>query len=100
MYHKIACACNHMLYVMKARAFGKLLPWTAMVPFADCLNHNNVQTKYDFNVNNNGLFRLYPSGHNRFVEWGLIICVICAICISVRCLSTLYIYVYLSMFVF
>lgn len=36
-----------------------------MVPFADCLNHNNVQTKYDYDVDGNGLFRMYPSGTNR-----------------------------------
>ncbi|RHZ02766.1 hypothetical protein DYB37_007989 [Aphanomyces astaci] len=24
------------------------LPWTALVPFADCLNHANVATRYDF----------------------------------------------------
>ncbi|GBG32761.1 Histone-lysine N-methyltransferase setd3 [Hondaea fermentalgiana] len=32
--------------VIQSRAFGRRLPWTAMVPFADCLNHNNVQVKY------------------------------------------------------
>jgi hypothetical protein len=37
-----------------------------MVPLADCLNHANVQTKYDFDVNGNGLFRLFPSGKNRY----------------------------------
>jgi hypothetical protein len=31
-----------------ARAFGKRLPWSALVPFADCLNHANLQTKYDY----------------------------------------------------
>ena len=30
---------------VQARAFGRRLPWTALVPFADCLNHTNVQTK-------------------------------------------------------
>jgi hypothetical protein len=49
-----------------ARAFGRRLPWSSMVPFADCLNHENVQTKYDFNVNNNGLFRLFPTGKNHY----------------------------------
>lgn len=51
-------------YSVQARAFGRRLPWTAMVPFADCLNHSNLQTKYDYNVGNNGLFRLFPSGSN------------------------------------
>jgi hypothetical protein len=51
---------------VQARAFGRRLPWTAMVPFADCLNHTNVQTKYDYNVHNNGVFRLFPSGHNSY----------------------------------
>eukprot|EP01037_Dinobryon_pediforme_P024004 gene24004-25636_t len=37
-----------------------------MVPFADCLNHSNVQTKYDFNVDGNNTFRLFPSGKNRY----------------------------------
>ena len=49
---------------VQARAFGRRLPWTALVPFADCLNHSNLQTKYDYNVLGNGLFRLYPSGSN------------------------------------
>ena len=49
-----------------ARAFGKRLPWTSLVPFADCLNHSNLQTKYDYDENSNGLFRLYPSGNNNY----------------------------------
>ena len=36
------------------------------MPFADCLNHTNVQTKYDFNVDDNGGFRLFPTGRNRY----------------------------------
>jgi len=51
---------------IQARAFGRRLPWTSLVPFADCLNHANVQTKYDFNLNANNLFRLYPSGSNMY----------------------------------
>lgn len=51
---------------IQARAFGKRLPWSALVPFADCLNHSNVQTKYDFNVGGNGLFRLFPTGSNSY----------------------------------
>lgn len=34
------------------------------MPFADCLNHNNVQTKYDYDVDGNNMFRLFPSGSN------------------------------------
>lgn len=30
---------------VQARAFGKRLKSSALVPFADCLNHGNVQTK-------------------------------------------------------
>lgn len=33
----------------------------ALVPFADNLNHSNVRVKYDYNVDRNGFFRLYPS---------------------------------------
>ena len=60
---------THELYVfawfcVQARAFGRRLPWTALVPFADCLNHANVQTKYDYDVAGNGMFRMYPSGGN------------------------------------
>ena len=53
-------------YSIQARAFGRRLPWTAMVPFADCLNHANVQTKYDYNVDDNGCFRLFPTGANKY----------------------------------
>ncbi|CAM9206009.1 unnamed protein product [Ectocarpus sp. 4 AP-2014] len=51
---------------IQARAFGKRLKSSALVPFADCLNHGNVQTKYDFDVGRNGTFRLFPSGNNRY----------------------------------
>ena len=57
---------RHAWMSIQARAFGRRLPWTALVPFADCLNHTNVQTKYDFNVNENGTFRLFPTGRNRY----------------------------------
>jgi len=53
-------------YSVQARAFGKRLKWTAMVPFADCLNHSNLQTKYDYDVDGNGFFRLFPSGANAY----------------------------------
>ncbi|CAM9332238.1 unnamed protein product, partial [Hapterophycus canaliculatus] len=51
---------------VQARAFGKRLKSSALVPFADCLNHGNVQTKYDFDVGGNGIFRLFPTGTNRY----------------------------------
>lgn len=51
---------------VQARAFGRRLPWTALVPFADCLNHSNVQTKYDYNIDGNGVFRLFPTGRNAY----------------------------------
>ncbi len=57
-----------MFYKLQARAFGKRLPFTAMVPFADSLNHTNVQTKYDYNVDGNGMFRMYPTGENRYIK--------------------------------
>merc|ERR1711991_605725 len=57
---------RHAWMTLQARAFGKRLPWTALVPFADCLNHSNVQTKYDYNVDENHLFRLFPSGENKY----------------------------------
>ncbi|KAG3098139.1 hypothetical protein PI124_g16948 [Phytophthora idaei] len=53
---------------IQARTFGRRLPWTTLVPFADCLNHSNVATKYDFDVNDNGLFRLYPSATTSFAK--------------------------------
>lgn len=36
------------------------------MPLADCLNHTNVATRYDFDVDRNGMFRLYPSGANSY----------------------------------
>mmetsp|Transcript_32097 Transcript_32097/g.43819 ORF Transcript_32097/g.43819 Transcript_32097/m.43819 type:complete len:459 (+) Transcript_32097:347-1723(+) len=84
MYHRSVVALHHRYpnifpleeYTLKAfafclnsvqaRAFGRRLPWSAMVPFADCLNHGNVQTKYDYNVEGNNKFRLFPSGKNHY----------------------------------
>ena len=54
--------------IIQNRAFGRRLPWSALVPLADCLNHANVQTKYDYNVEANDSFRIYPSGSNRYLE--------------------------------
>ncbi|KAE9011964.1 hypothetical protein PR003_g14293 [Phytophthora rubi] len=53
---------------IQARTFGRRLPWTALVPFADCLNHTNVATRYDLDVDDNGLFRLYPSASTSFAK--------------------------------
>lgn len=36
------------------------------MPLADCLNHTNVATRYDFDVDKNDMFRLYPSGSNSY----------------------------------
>eukprot|EP01035_Chromulina_nebulosa_P024647 gene24647-32098_t len=58
---------------VQARAFGRRLPWSAMVPFADCLNHSNVQTKYDFNIDGNNTFsgkNHYPKGAEVFNSYG------------------------------
>ena len=49
-----------------ARAFGRRLDHTALVPFADCLNHANVQVKYNFNVDGNETFRMFPTGTNYY----------------------------------
>ncbi|CAM9159340.1 unnamed protein product, partial [Discosporangium mesarthrocarpum] len=54
--------------IIQTRAFGKRLPWTALVPIADCMNHGNVQTKYDFDVDGNDTFRLFPSGENHYLQ--------------------------------
>ena len=58
------------LLTVAARAFGRRLPWTALVPFADCLNHSNVQTKYDYDVDGNGMFRMCPTGTNKYPKVG------------------------------
>ncbi len=55
-------------FCIQARAFGRRLPWTALVPFADCLNHANVATKYDYNIDNNGIFRMMPTGTNSYQQ--------------------------------
>ena len=60
-------------HVVMSRAFGKRLPFSALVPFADCLNHNNLATKYDYNVNGNGLFRMYPTNSNKYKKGKFII---------------------------
>lgn len=52
------------ILTVSARAFGRRLEWMALVPFADNLNHGNVATKYDFDVDGNDVFRLFPCGTN------------------------------------
>ena len=56
---------------IQSRSFGRRLPWTALVPFADALNHNNLSTKYEYgnsdvNSDEKGMFRLFPSGGNSY----------------------------------
>lgn len=65
-----------------------------MVPFADSLNHTNVQTKYDYNVAENGAFRMFPTGSNRYAsfEQFVIRIIAKAVCIvgmvlAVKCLT-------------
>lgn len=53
---------------VQARAFGRRLSWMALVPLADNLNHGNVSTKYDMNVNDNDVFRLYPTSGNCYTK--------------------------------
>ena len=33
-------------HVLQARAFGRRLPWSSLVPLADCLNHANLPVRY------------------------------------------------------
>ncbi len=54
------------LEIILSRSFGKRLPHISLVPLADNLNHNNVQTKYSFDGET---FQIYPSG-NYFVKQG------------------------------
>jgi hypothetical protein len=46
---------------VQARAFGRRLEHTALVPLADLLNHANVPVVYDFDAESNGMFRLFPT---------------------------------------
>ena len=67
-----ATACTYEAWrwawlTVQTRAFGRRLPWSALVPFVDTLNHANVATMYDFDAGGNGRFRMFPSGENRFV---------------------------------
>ena len=73
-------------HVIQARAFGRRIPWSALVPLADCLNHANKPVRYALDsVQNNlsgscmsnrsrgdlydpdgGLFTIFPSGDNMY----------------------------------
>ena len=44
---------------VQARAFGRRIPWPALVPFADNLNHGQVPIKY--RVTKQGTFELYST---------------------------------------
>jgi hypothetical protein len=33
-------------HIIQARAFGRRLPWTSLVPLADCFNHANLPVRY------------------------------------------------------
>lgn len=46
-----------------ARAFGRFLPWTALVPFADCLNHANVSVKYTYTSDKKFMMRPTKTNH-------------------------------------
>ena len=48
---------------IQARAFGRRLPWTSLVPLADMLNHANVPTLYSYNADT---FTLFPSQDNNY----------------------------------
>ncbi|RHY33913.1 hypothetical protein DYB32_001315 [Aphanomyces invadans] len=47
--------------LFRLHSVSRRLPWTSLVPFADCLNHANVATRYDFDVDGNGCFRWHSS---------------------------------------
>ena len=49
------------LETVLCRSFGRRLKYISMVPLADNLNHNNVQTKYSYDGDK---FLLFPSGKN------------------------------------
>ena len=69
-------------HILQARAFGRRLPWSSLVPLADCLNHANLTVRYALSSlpgggrvgavtggttdPKDGAFRLFPSGGNRY----------------------------------
>ena len=49
------------------RTFARRLPWCALVPFADCLNHENVPVKYELTPNaasSGNVFRMFTQEGN------------------------------------
>lgn len=50
---------------IRARAFGRRLPYSALVPFADCFNHGNTPTKYAFDGTTFTLWNSGGEGVNR-----------------------------------
>ena len=68
--------------ILQSRAFGRRLPWTSLVPLADCLNHSNLNVRYKLEKNGeiinphekytfdplSGDFVMYPSGGNFYRE--------------------------------
>ncbi len=74
---------NFSWHLIQSRAFGRRLPWTALVPLADCFNHANLPVRYALsNLPGHGkvggangytldpplesTFSLYPSGNNSY----------------------------------
>ncbi|KAF0693924.1 Aste57867_15144 [Aphanomyces stellatus] len=62
---------------IQARTFGSRLPWTSFVPFADCLNHANHATTYEYAADDDGCFwfrwhssQPYAAGHQVFNSYG------------------------------
>jgi hypothetical protein len=70
-------------HIIQARAFGRRLPWTSLVPLADCFNHANLPVRYALDTVGDGsvggakgcttdpgekagTFTLFPSGDNRY----------------------------------
>jgi hypothetical protein len=52
--------------VVQSRAFGRRLKETALVPFADCLNHSSdVETSYSLI---DGRFKLFPTQKQGFAK--------------------------------
>ena len=53
--------------VIQSRAFGRRLPWSSLVPLADCLNHSNTSARYSLtNATHLDSFTFEPSYSNVF----------------------------------
>ena len=74
-------------HIIQARAFGRRIPWSALVPLADCLNHSNRAVRYaldsvsdgscmshpsrgDMVDPDSGKFTIFPSGDNFYEKGG------------------------------